>query len=114
VPKGPPIKPAPIALSAAAFLPPTPEHWVPTGPAQKNDNSLLADPAADPVLEKPPPGLNTHNAPVATPAPKLESLLPLPPLQPGQNPIGNFFAALRSRYKWYVCVWMCVGQPAAV
>uniref|UniRef100_A0A383VTG9 Sulfatase N-terminal domain-containing protein n=1 Tax=Tetradesmus obliquus TaxID=3088 RepID=A0A383VTG9_TETOB len=108
VPKGPPIKPAPIALSAAAFLPPTPEHWAPTGTSSapnavnsyNNDNSLLAVPAPDPVLSEPPPGLDTHGAPVATPAPKMESLLPLPPLQPGQNPIGNIFATLRSRYKW--------------
>ncbi|WIA37621.1 hypothetical protein OEZ86_014523 [Tetradesmus obliquus] len=105
VPKGPPIKPAPIALSAAAFLPPTPEHWAPTGTSSapnavnsdNNDNSLLAVPAPDPVLSEPPPGLDTHGAPVATPAPKMESLLPL---QPGQNPIGNLFATLRSRYKW--------------
>jgi hypothetical protein len=91
VPKGPAIKPAPIALSAAAFQLPTVEHWAP-----KNDNALLAVPAPDPVLATPPPELNTHNAPVAMPAPKVESLLP----QLGQNPIGNFFSALRSRYKW--------------
>ncbi|WIA17400.1 hypothetical protein OEZ85_014256 [Tetradesmus obliquus] len=103
--EGPPIKPAPIALSAAAFLPPTPEQWAPTGTTSapnnaNNDNSLLAVPAPDPVLSEPPPGLDTHGAPVATPAPKMESLLPLPPLQPGQNPISNLFATLRSRYKW--------------
>ncbi|KAF6254409.1 alkaline-phosphatase-like protein [Scenedesmus sp. NREL 46B-D3] len=102
VPKGRRSRPAPVALATTASTslpPPAVEHWVSRGPAVEHwvPTGPAAAAADDAASAAPPPGLDTHNAPVATPAPTLEAL---PLLQPGQNPIGNFFATLRSKYKW--------------